>query len=147
MQETRVQSWVGKIPWRREWLPTPVFLPGESHGQRGLAGYSPQRCKSDMTEWLILPFSVFFRMFVIQRKEMIKSWKRYLNSSMAISVQMAIFSALFRPTIQTDRKSPTIHVEWFLSRGPGTLDPRVWIHHEAPKIFWLGIYKVNQNIW
>ena len=33
--------WVGKIPWRREWQPTPVFLPGESHGQRSLAGYSP----------------------------------------------------------------------------------------------------------
>ena len=30
-----------KIPWRREWQPTPVFLPGESHGQRSLAGYSP----------------------------------------------------------------------------------------------------------
>ena len=33
--------WVGKIPWRRKWQPTPVFLPGESHGQRSLAGYSP----------------------------------------------------------------------------------------------------------
>ena len=33
--------WVGKIPWRRAWQPTPVFLPGESHGQRSLAGYSP----------------------------------------------------------------------------------------------------------
>ena len=32
--------WVRKIPWRRQWLPTPVFLPGESHGQRSLAGYS-----------------------------------------------------------------------------------------------------------
>ena len=31
--------WVGKIPWRRKWQPTPVFLPGESHGQRSLAGY------------------------------------------------------------------------------------------------------------
>ena len=31
--------WVGKIPWRRAWQPTPVFLPGESHGQRSLAGY------------------------------------------------------------------------------------------------------------
>ena len=30
--------WVGKIPWRREWKPSPVFLPGESHGQRSLAG-------------------------------------------------------------------------------------------------------------
>ena len=33
--------WVGKIPWIREWQPTPVLLPGESHGQRSLAGYSP----------------------------------------------------------------------------------------------------------
>ena len=43
--------WVGKIPWRRAWQPTPVFLPGESHGQRSLAGYSPWgRTESDMTE-------------------------------------------------------------------------------------------------
>ena len=43
--------WVGKIPWRREWQPTPVFLPGESHGQRRLAGYSPwDRKESDRAE-------------------------------------------------------------------------------------------------
>ena len=36
---------VGKIPWRREWQPTPVFLPGESQGPRSLAGYSPWGCK------------------------------------------------------------------------------------------------------
>ena len=33
--------WVRKIPWRRKWQPTPVFLPGEFHGQKSLAGYSP----------------------------------------------------------------------------------------------------------
>ena len=49
----RFDPWVGKIPWRRAWQPTPVFLPGESHGQRSPAGYSPQGCKeSDTTEWL-----------------------------------------------------------------------------------------------
>ena len=32
---------LGRFPWRRKWLPTPLFLPGESHGQRGLMGYSP----------------------------------------------------------------------------------------------------------
>ena len=37
----RFDPWVWKITWRREWLPTPVFLPGESHGQRCLVGYSP----------------------------------------------------------------------------------------------------------
>ena len=46
-------SWVGKISWRREWLPTPVFLPGECCGQRSLAAYSPWgRKESDMTEQL-----------------------------------------------------------------------------------------------
>ena len=50
MQETRVDPWVGKIPWRRKWQPTPVFLPGKSHGQRSLAGYSPRGGKeSDAT--------------------------------------------------------------------------------------------------
>ena len=45
--------WVGKISWRREWQPTPVFSPGESHGQRSLAGYSPWGHKElDMTERL-----------------------------------------------------------------------------------------------
>ena len=37
----RFDPWVGKIPWRRAWQPIPVFLPGESHGQRSLVGYSP----------------------------------------------------------------------------------------------------------
>ena len=40
MWETWVWSWVGKIPWRRKWQPTPVFLPGKSHGRRSLVGYS-----------------------------------------------------------------------------------------------------------
>ena len=34
-----LETWVGKIPWKREWLLTPVFLPGEFHGQRSLAGW------------------------------------------------------------------------------------------------------------
>ena len=43
--------WVGKIPWRREWQPVPVFLPGKSHGQRSLVGHSLWDHKeSDMTE-------------------------------------------------------------------------------------------------
>ena len=47
----RFDPWVGKIPWRRKWHPTPVFLPGKSHGQRSLEGYSPWgRKESDVTE-------------------------------------------------------------------------------------------------
>ena len=43
--------WVRKIPWRRKWQPTPIFLLGKSHAQRSLVGYSPRgRKKSDLTE-------------------------------------------------------------------------------------------------
>ena len=38
-KRTGFNPWVGKIPWRRAWQPAPVFLPGESHGQRSLVGY------------------------------------------------------------------------------------------------------------
>ena len=41
MQRGWFNPWVGKTPWRRAWQPTPVFLPGESHKQRNLVGYSP----------------------------------------------------------------------------------------------------------
>ena len=48
-----IPTWVGKIPWRKEWLPTAVFLPREFHEQRSLVGYSPWSYKeSDTTEQL-----------------------------------------------------------------------------------------------
>ena len=54
MQETQFDPWVEKIPWRRKWQPTPVFLPGEFQGQRILVGYSPWDSKElDVTErWI-----------------------------------------------------------------------------------------------
>ena len=55
VQETGFDLCVGKIPWRREWLPTPVFWPGEVHGQRSLAVCSPCGHKElDTTEQLSL---------------------------------------------------------------------------------------------
>ena len=54
----RFNPWIGKIPQRRAWQPTPVFLPGESHGQRSLVGYSPQgHTELDTTMWLTLSLS------------------------------------------------------------------------------------------
>ena len=67
MWETWVCSLVGKIPWRRDWLPTPEFLPGEFHGQRNLAGYSPWDHKElDMTEQLSLQPSPVFKQINMQ---------------------------------------------------------------------------------
>ena len=59
MWKTQVRSLVLKIPWRSEWQPTPVFLSGESRGERSLVGYSPWGCKEwDTTEQL--HFLLFF---------------------------------------------------------------------------------------
>ena len=69
MQETRVRSlgqedW--KIPWRRDWQPTPVFLPGKSHGQRSLAGYDPHGvAESDTTEWLTLSSQIITHIILV----------------------------------------------------------------------------------
>ena len=64
--------WVSKIPWRRKWQPTVVFLPGESHGQRSLAGYSSWGCKeSDTTEGL----SIISRdMLAFTTEQVFKFW-------------------------------------------------------------------------
>ena len=60
--------WVGRIPWRRAWQPTPVFLPGESNGQRSLEGYSPWGLKGlDTTEETNVPMhthDLFFSLSV-----------------------------------------------------------------------------------
>ena len=76
----RFNPWVGNFLWRRKWQPTPVFLPGKSHGHRSLAGYSPGGGKeSDVTkqlthslfpahslfffQWLCWVFTAAFRLF------------------------------------------------------------------------------------
>ena len=68
-QETWLDPWVGKILWRREWPATPVFQPGESHGQRSLVGYSPWGLKeSDTTQRLTVQSNTWFRTLGIPRR-------------------------------------------------------------------------------
>ena len=51
IRDTGSIPWVRKMPWRRAWQHTPVFLPGKPHRQRSLAGYSPwHRNESDVTQ-------------------------------------------------------------------------------------------------
>ena len=70
MQEIWVSSLGGIIPWRREWLPIPVFLPGEFHRQRSLVGYSPWCHKElDTTKWLTLLLNVNKVIWWGQRKK------------------------------------------------------------------------------
>ena len=84
----RFNSWVGKIPWRRKWQPTLVFLPGESHRHRSLVGYSPEGCKElDMTEYTHTHTSDYTETTTYQElkrnnhkcKWKVRSWKKKRN--------------------------------------------------------------------
>ena len=79
MWETWVESLGWKDPWRREWLLTPVFCPGEFHGQWNLAGYSPWGCKGE--NWVTFTFQsqakLFHKCFVWKQK--ILFWNLYEN--------------------------------------------------------------------
>ena len=58
-------TWVGKIPWRKAWQSTSVFLPGESHGQRSLENYSPWVAESDTTEYLSVSTAAYMPLYNI----------------------------------------------------------------------------------
>ena len=78
--------WVGKIPWRRAWQPTPVSLPGEFHGQRSLAGYSPWgRNESDTTEALMHPcFFLLYTMIYWENGNIWYTQVNWMNSGASI---------------------------------------------------------------
>ena len=62
---THTHTHTHTVSWRRKWQPTPVFLPGEFHGQRKLVGYSPWSCQElDMTEGLTLSLSLSFSLYI-----------------------------------------------------------------------------------
>ena len=73
------------IPWRRKWQPTPVLLPGKSHGQRSLVGYSPWgRKESDTTEWLHFHFNIndVTALFLKEKKnhrEIVPKYEKSIN--------------------------------------------------------------------
>ena len=74
--------WLGRIPWRRKWQPTPVFLPGESHGRRSRVGYSPQgRKELDTTERLHFHFTFLYVRQTLTRYCGIEAWTKYSESS------------------------------------------------------------------
>ena len=79
----RIHPWVGKFPWGKARLPTPVFLSGESHGQRSLVGCSPWGDKvSDMTEQLTL--SCFLKMLQWGEEEVVIYWNKGENKRQSV---------------------------------------------------------------
>ena len=91
--QTRFNPWVRKIPWRRKWQPTPVFLPGEIHGQRSLEDYSPRgRKESHMTDRLHFILPGVYRNQVCGLTELIKSGKS--GAVVSLSILFYLFLSL-----------------------------------------------------
>ena len=82
MRKTWVRSLGREDPWRRKWQPTPVLLPGKSHGWTSVVGYSPWgRKESDTTERLHFHFHLFIKMYHNPGKE-ICSYRAYICSAL-----------------------------------------------------------------
>ena len=95
--------WIGKIPWREAWQPTPVFLPGESHGQRSLAGYSPWgRTESDTTEVTACKDTGVAQL-VKNPPAMRKTWVQSLGWEDPLEEGMATHSSVLAWRIPMDR--------------------------------------------
>ena len=105
--------WVGKIPWRKAWQPTLVFLPGESLGQMSLVGYSPWGCKDGVAKsWTWLKW-LSRHTCVSKVKLRISKW---VNPSPAQVLRIPNSPSLYRPRGSFRRKRPVIHVNCGLSR-------------------------------
>ena len=123
--------WVGKIPWRREWLPTLIFLSAEFHGQRSLAGYGPRSHKeSDTTEWLSLSG------FILASKAKRTTWAKYPGQN-----NLFIFPFL---KVLFLISSMLIHCIW-----EGHFVFQIWVLSSIKykKIEWKEILKNKNCIW
>ena len=114
-------SWVEKIPWRKDRLPTPVFLPGEFHEQRSLAGYSPWGRKDlDLTEWL----STAQHSIQVQSKNVSVSFSMWISIhssavcwiNLSFSVELlCTFGEVKRPHERINFWISFWSIDWFVS--------------------------------
>ena len=75
--------WVGKIPWRRKWQPTPVLLPGQSHGRRSLVGYHPRVTKSQTR---LSDFTFTFTLLQYYESYWIRSYPTLVWTSLTVQL-------------------------------------------------------------
>ena len=91
MRRPGFDPWVRKIPWRRKWQPTPLFLPGESHGRWNLAGYSPWgRKELDTTERLHFTSLHFFTSSFVKKSGFLWGSKEMMNEKPIASAPFSV---------------------------------------------------------
>ena len=115
----RFDLWLRKIPWRRKWQPAPVLLPGESHGRRSLAGYSPWGCERVVHKLVTRTTTARFRsflLFISGRIEVSDCW-----TLLELSICLSIFFCLCQSASRILVSQPGIE--------PG---PRQWNTRSCP---------------
>ena len=139
MQSRRAgfDPWVRKIPWGRNWQPTPIFLPEESHGQRSLAGCSPWSLKElDMTEQLTRTSSDVGRLPAQTTLEPLHSTRELSSCCRLCSLALWSCSVLAPPTelLLVQVTSPPLTVPRALCHGRSLPGPCWQCHgHQASK--------------
>ena len=136
-ERLRFDPWVGKIPWRRKCPPTPVFLPGQSHGQRSLVGYSPWgRQESDMTEGL--------HNNNIQRQKGFKNLevREYRNASLRSRIE----KYWVLPGTWVRRAYGFVTNGWIGMTASFTTY-KSWANQSCLWAFWMGRIRVIQEDW
>ena len=142
--------WVGKIPWRRKWQSTPVLLPGESHGQRSLVGYSPWGHKeSDTTERTSLHFTSLL-LWVLKKPLTSNQTKTPIKRKSTLKD----ITLLFNLGINRSRQERPQFVWWWLlistclSNSPNAESPFLYPHyvHTVSYNVQLGFLRVELNL-
>ena len=120
-------SWVRKIPWRRKWLPPPLFLPGKFHRQRSLAGYSPWGLReSDTTEWLSFHASMCLCIHVWVFMFPLVVWSNVSNSHDLL--KMTVGFCPMKERIGSSRcKHQLLHAKPWVLRQPDSATWTLWI--------------------
>ena len=122
----RFETWLGKIPWRREQLPTPVFSSGESHGQISLVGYSPWGSQRVTHDWA--SFNWEWKQFMY-----VKTYLLYLHTTLCVDFWFFIFSSVAQ-------SCPTLCDPMNRSM------PGLSVHHKLPEFTQTHVHWVSDAI-
>ena len=116
--------WVGKIPWRRAWQPTQVFLPRESHGQRSLVGYSPwghnwldtteatSHLCTEQVEYLFISVQALSIVWLLERLPTLMSIESVMPSNHTILCHLLLLLPSIFPGIRVFSNESVFHISW-----------------------------------
>ena len=126
--------WIGKIYWSKEWLPTLVFLPGESHGRRSLVGYSLRHHESRiwLSDWTCLPcsplfsvtyFLLFLYIYFYSFPFLPQLWCTFSSHNMALHGPTVLLGLLGACSLQVRRRGDVLPSPQGSGVGVGNRNP------------------------